>query len=206
MINEKFNALTVIRQSGTVKHGRNNVKVWLCRCDCGETLEVDQNSLKKGTVPACKICRRGPCVICGSKITDPTFSVKRNTCSEACRKEQKRRSGRKRYAKLTNEDPDHNKNRYKQRLDANPDFNKIKYQRKKLRFNTLDNDQKAVINKKNSAYTTAWRKRWLEMVKSDSPEKYEHHLKMARRTYRKHQAKKRLAKLMTTQIKGKENE
>lgn len=203
MINQKFNALTVIRQSGVVKHGRNNVKVWLCRCDCGETLEVDQASLKKGIVPACKICRRGLCVICGSKITDESFSVKRNTCSEACKKEQIKRKHRKRYAKDVRENPAHNKERYQQRLESNPDLNKVKYQKFKSKLDNLDSEYRAVITRKMTSVSNNWRKKWREKVKDESPEEYELFLKRARRSYRKYQAKKRLAKLMTTKIEGK---
>lgn len=92
---DQYSKLTVVSLVSTVKHGRNNVKKWRCRCECGRELEVDQGSLVKGCVPACKVCRRGPCVICGAKITDESFGVKRTTCSEICRKELLRRRSRR---------------------------------------------------------------------------------------------------------------
>lgn len=206
MINQKFEALTVIKQSGLVKHGRNNVKIWLCQCDCGETLEVDQNSLVKGIVPACKICRRGKCVICGGKITDPSFSVKRNTCSEMCRKEQQRRRHRKRYAKLTANDPNYNKIRYRLRLDNIPDYNKVRYLSFKKRLLHMNEEQASALISKMTRQSNEWRKKWRIQTKQLNPEEYERFLARARRRYRKHEAKKRLTMLMTTQIKGKNNE
>lgn len=205
MINQKFNALTVVKQSGIVKHGRNNIKVWLCRCDCGELLEVDQTSLKKGIVPACKICRRGKCVICGGKITDPSFSVKRNTCSEACRKEQKRRKDRKYYAKLVSENPDYNKE-YHQRRSENPDYNKNRYRNFRKRLDELSLEQRQAFMRKSNNYSTAWRKNWLERMKVENPGLYNQFLNKRRRAEINYRRKKQLAKLFLTEIKGKSNE
>jgi hypothetical protein len=83
----RFHALTVIAQVGIVKHGRNIVKMWACVCICGNELEVDQSSLVKGQKPACKTCRRGPCVICAAPIENDEWGVKRTTCSDVCQHE-----------------------------------------------------------------------------------------------------------------------
>jgi hypothetical protein len=83
----RFHTLTVIAQVGIVKHGRNIVKMWACVCICGNELEVDQSSLVKGQKPACKTCRRGPCVICAAPIENDEWGVKRTTCSDVCQHE-----------------------------------------------------------------------------------------------------------------------
>lgn len=48
-----FNHLTVIRYIGQ-KNGRT---MWLCKCDCGNEVEVDSSSLKSGNTTACG-CRQ----------------------------------------------------------------------------------------------------------------------------------------------------
>ena len=204
----KFNALTVIRLVGTVKHGRNNVKVWLCCCDCGRTLEVDQASLLKGHVPACKVCRRGPCVICGSDITDESFSVKRNTCSEACKKEQLRRRHLKRYNKLVSENPNHNKERYQERLAANPNIGKEKYTKKKERESKLSEEEVALIKAKENKASTESRSKWREKTKAEDPEVYEEFLQRARRSQRKHHQLKEISKLrrLSDKLSSKEDD
>ena len=50
---EKFNYLTVIEYVGQ----RNKRTMWRCRCDCGNEVIVDTNSLKSGNTTACG-CRQ----------------------------------------------------------------------------------------------------------------------------------------------------
>lgn len=46
---QRFGELTAIRQVRSTRHGA----VWLCRCDCGETKEVEGSSLRRGSVVRC---------------------------------------------------------------------------------------------------------------------------------------------------------
>ena len=206
--NQKFGSLTALSVCGRVKHGPNYVKAWTCKCDCGRTLEVTQDQLLKGQVLACKVCRRGPCVICGADITDESFGVKRQTCSEACKKEQARRRARKRYAKLTREDPEHNKKRWKQRTTEDPEYNKKRYQRTQELINNKSPEEKKIIQAKANKASSEWRSNWVIKAKESNPEAYEEFRVRTRRSGRKHYAKKSLSKLfdVSEKLKEKDNE
>ena len=111
-----FGKLTVIRRVRRVKHGRNNVSVWLCRCLCGNELEVTQTDLRKGLKPSCRACRHDPCIICGVPILNTDIEAKQNTCSDECQHEQLKKKHKRRYEKITKEDPDYNKKRHAYRM------------------------------------------------------------------------------------------
>jgi 5-methylcytosine-specific restriction endonuclease McrA len=55
MIGQKFNSLTVLRESNRKEH---NKKRWICQCDCGMQSEVITSKLKNGTTKTCG-CRIG---------------------------------------------------------------------------------------------------------------------------------------------------
>jgi predicted nucleic acid-binding Zn ribbon protein len=181
----KFHALTVLHLVGTVKHGRNNVKIWLCECVCGKTLEVDQASLIKGQKPACKTCRRGPCVICGAPIENDDWGVKRNTCSDKCQHDQTKARHRKRYYKLIELDPDHNKKRHKARQLADPLYEKKRYQLRLKRLNALPEKQRQALIKKQNEYTNLWRSAYVKKLKIEDPEAYIRYRKAANAYYRR---------------------
>lgn len=189
----KFNALTVVRLVGTVKHGRNNVKVWSCACICGNELEVDQCSLVKGLKPACKDCRRGPCVICGAPVISDDWGVKRNTCSSFCQSEQNKAKHLRRYYKLIKLNPNHNKERHKARKLANPNYEINRYQLRLNRLNALsENERQAIIQKQNE-YSNLWKSAYIKNLKATDIEAYERHRKATnayfRRWYKKFKKK-----------------
>lgn len=168
----KFHALTVLYLAGTVRHGRNNVKVWHCRCICGNTLEVDQAALVKGQKPACKTCRRGPCVICGSPIENDEWGVKRNTCSAECRHEQTKAKNRRQYYRLIERNPDHNKERHRARSLRDPDYEKKRYQLRLKRLNAMPEKERQALIQKQNEYTTLWRSKYVKKLKMEDPEGY----------------------------------
>ena len=127
---QRFGQLYVHSLKGLVTHGRNRIKVWACVCDCGEKLTCRHDDLRKGIIPACDICRRGPCTVCGKAITNKAYSVKRNTCSDECANKQRRARDRKRYYKIIKENPEHNKVKHVERITKDPDYNKKRYKRK----------------------------------------------------------------------------
>lgn len=178
---QKFGWLTVVRLVGKVQHGRNMVKMWSCVCGCGNELEVDQASLKKGQVPACKTCRRGPCVVCFEPITNESYSVKRNTCSDECHHEKIKEKSRRRYYKLIELDPEHNKKRHRQRVLADPDYNKKRYQRRMEKFKKLPEKIQQKIIKKQNEYSRAWKSDYIKHLKKTDPEGYR--VYRARRNY-----------------------
>lgn len=160
-----FNALTVIRLVGKVTHGRNQVKVWLCECLCSKTLKADQGSLVKGLKPACKTCRRGPCVICAAPIDNDDWGVKRNTCSAECQREQLKAKHLRRYYKLIKNNPDHNKERHQSRKLADPLFEKKRYQLRLDRLNKLPENQRQALIQKQNEYTNLWRSSYVTKLK-----------------------------------------
>ena len=50
LVNQRFGRLLVINKIGSNKY--NNV-IWLCKCDCGNCVEVTSNSLKSGKTRSC---------------------------------------------------------------------------------------------------------------------------------------------------------
>ena len=46
---QRFGRLTAIKRTGT----RSGHSLWLCECDCGNTVEVSANSLKRGRTRSC---------------------------------------------------------------------------------------------------------------------------------------------------------
>lgn len=54
--NERFSRLFVVKNTG--KRTRNNKIIWLCRCDCGNLIEVRGDSLKRGGTKSCGCFRK----------------------------------------------------------------------------------------------------------------------------------------------------
>jgi hypothetical protein len=181
----RFHALTVVAQVGTVKHGRNNVKLWACTCICGNELVVDQAALVKGQKPACKPCRRGPCVICGRRIENEDWGVKRNTCSDSCQREQLKAKAKRRYYKLIKLDPEHNKKRHRARQLADPNYEKKRYQLRLKRLNALpEKERKAAIQKQNE-YHKFWRTNYVKNLKANDYDAYIKYRKAANAYFRR---------------------
>jgi predicted nucleic acid-binding Zn ribbon protein len=181
----KIAALTLIRQTGQIRHGRNLVNVWLCQCSCGRTLDVDQESLVKGMIPACKTCRRGPCVICGKEIDNDEWSVKRNTCSDECYRENRRVRGRLSLANRVARDPEFHKKHYQAALTRDSEHNKKRYQRKLERLAKLPEHERLNILRKMAQQSNDWAKRRRQWLKENDPLGYEQFLLIRRAYYRK---------------------
>jgi hypothetical protein len=190
----KIGALTAHNIVGRVYHGRNSVNVWLCQCDCSRMLEIDQNSLLKGIVLACKVCRRGPCVVCDKDITNDEYSVKRNTCSDDCYKENRRRRSRESYRRRADADPYFNRKHYQSALARDPDHNKKRYRRLLKRIALMpDIERKAFLKKQYDASNT-WTVNKRTFLKLCDPFGYEIFLERCRSNYRRHQDKKQMVK------------
>ncbi len=194
--NVRFKQLQAIKVVRRIQHGRNSIKVWLCICNCGNTLEVDQSQLTKGAITACKTCRREPCVVCGSLITDDSSSVKRNTCDEVCKKELVRSRQRLDYAKNTLQNPNFNKEQHEQRVHQNPNYNKRRYQKKLARLEQLPEKERDAILKRESQQSSQWLINWRERAKIENPKAYEAFLLKARKSLRKHHQAKELQILL----------
>lgn len=205
---DRFGSLTVVSLIGYKMHSRNRIKNWLCKCDCGRTAKADQNSLTKGLISACKVCRRGPCVICGSPITNESYAIKRNTCGDFCRNEQKKRKDRKTYAKKMLSDPDTEKKRYHSRLKEDPLLNKKKYAAHQEKLKNMGEDEQKIIIDRANKQTNKWRKSWLHRLKKEDTEAYQEFLKKSRRSYRAHKQRKELSQLLKLQqtLTDKNNE
>jgi hypothetical protein len=55
MIGSKFSKLTVISLNSKDK---NNQNAWYCRCDCGNTIILNTNTLKRGNTKSCGCLRK----------------------------------------------------------------------------------------------------------------------------------------------------
>ena len=51
-VGNSYNKLTVIEEKGS----KNNRKMWLCRCDCGNLIEVSTTDLRTEAVKSCGRC------------------------------------------------------------------------------------------------------------------------------------------------------
>ena len=51
-VNNTYNKLTVIQEQGN----KNNRKMWLCKCECGNLIEVSTTDLRTGAVKSCGKC------------------------------------------------------------------------------------------------------------------------------------------------------
>lgn len=53
---KRLDCSTVLGQIGTRKVGKNNTKLWLIQCDCGNVRESTYMHIVKGTASLCSIC------------------------------------------------------------------------------------------------------------------------------------------------------
>lgn len=56
----KYAHLTVLREGDGVTYGRTHFRTWLCKCDCGNELEVTTGNLRSGNTKSCG-CTRDSC-------------------------------------------------------------------------------------------------------------------------------------------------
>lgn len=61
----RFGQLTVIRQDGRDKSGKN--VLWLCRCECGAETRVSTIHLTSGHTTSCRECANKRFVACGER-------------------------------------------------------------------------------------------------------------------------------------------
>ena len=73
---KRFGKLTVISDTGK---RQKNIKMWLCKCDCGNTTEVRTDALTSGNVISCGCVANGPekikLLTSSRKIADHTSPV-----------------------------------------------------------------------------------------------------------------------------------
>ena len=188
----KFGKLTAIKVVGRVTAGKKKYNIWLCKCDCGRKTEENQSYLISGNkIRACKVCRRGPCVVCGIPITDKSFSVLRNTCSDLCRKERINQKLRIWKSKKAYEDPDYYGKKYQAELDRHPDFYQHRYQKEKRRL--LESSEKEqLLTRKKQRQANA---RYYKKTKETDSVKHEERLRKERIRRRKHKQSEEIAKL-----------
>jgi len=55
IINKKFGRLLVLKKNGLNKYGRS---LWLCRCDCGNKVIVEEYNLRHGRTKSCGCLQR----------------------------------------------------------------------------------------------------------------------------------------------------
>jgi hypothetical protein len=110
---ERYGHLTIVADAGFRRFAGKNAHFWHCRCDCGREETVYQGYLVGGRTTACRVCRRGPCIICGGEIVGG--GRRTNVCGPECHAEKRRRVDLKSYAKRAAEDPEYNRRRWAER-------------------------------------------------------------------------------------------
>ena len=60
IVGSKYGKLTVIKEGSLYIHVLTlvTIKKWICKCDCGKTVEVRQDSLRSGNTRSCG-CMKG---------------------------------------------------------------------------------------------------------------------------------------------------
>ena len=55
LLNQKFGSLTVLKKAVSIKNKSNRISSsrWLCKCDCGNEIDVDTRNLKTGHTKSC---------------------------------------------------------------------------------------------------------------------------------------------------------
>jgi hypothetical protein len=219
-IGSKLGKLTLREIVGQVAIGKKKVtyyNVWLCRCDCGRSLEMSVKNLgrKPESILLCDICRRGTCIVCGKYATNENLSLLTNTCSEKCKKEKLRRRVQGYLANLSEEEKEAARqkklDRYYKLTDEQRTGNQ---QRKKERYANLSEEEKEAerknfraewkrrmekMTKQELAEYRRWqyeaRQRWYKKLKSD-PVRYAKHLAAENLRKRTRKKEKNLNKLL----------
>ncbi len=66
LVGQKFGKLYVIKDGGYKKYGKNNIKVWYCKCDCGNKVNITTHHLIDGYSKSCG---------CTKKYKDETMAA-----------------------------------------------------------------------------------------------------------------------------------
>lgn len=107
-IGQKIGKLLIVRSAEPETYGGRYTRFWWCRCElCGNEERIPESKLS--SVGCCSVCRRGPCVVCGGRITRNTRS---NTCCDICHTTKRRGQQNTSYAKRSHENPAFNRDRH----------------------------------------------------------------------------------------------
>ena len=118
-VGDKKGALTITAEGQRGKYGGRPHAFWWVRCECGNVECLPAHKVYK--YDCCRICQRGPCVICGGKI----LSGNKKTCSDGCFDKHRKNKFNLAYAQLISSDPEFNKKRaakVRQKIAANPEL------------------------------------------------------------------------------------
>lgn len=158
-----FGQLTVIERAGEIKWGRM-MPAWRCRCACGRYEIIPQNRLPhRETIPeshrvtACEVCRRPPCVVCGTRI--PLSRGQRNTCAEVCQQTKQRENQRAHYHREMARDPDYAMKQYhrkRQRMANDPAY----AARMREQWRAKDRRHRASKTPDELARDREWHRQW----------------------------------------------
>lgn len=58
MVGQRYGKLTVLREGDVYIHVSTVIKRWVCVCDCGNTVQVRQDSLRSGNTTSCGCIRK----------------------------------------------------------------------------------------------------------------------------------------------------
>lgn len=100
-----YGKLTVLARVSTVEYGGRLQALWLCRCECGQEIELPADKLpvtelqqktlmKSGRrlYDSCERCRSKTCPVCGEKFSfsHPSFICPSNACQTVLTRERMR--------------------------------------------------------------------------------------------------------------------
>lgn len=123
-----FGQLTVLHRDGYMQFGKRQA-AWLCLCECGREERIPQGRLPhRASIPTCHVvtaceqCRfTRTCKVCGKSFFAPNNQT---TCSEECRHELQKQTGREHYHRKA-ADPEFNQRRHartREKMAIDPDF------------------------------------------------------------------------------------
>ncbi|PAJ71760.1 hypothetical protein CJF42_25025, partial [Pseudoalteromonas sp. NBT06-2] len=159
--------ITVLSYSHTEMYAGSNTTFWYCLCElCGNKEVYPRVRLtnKRKKIDRCDTCKRGPCAVCGKKIT--TGKTMAFICSSSkCKLKWKTFK---------------NGLAIKEKVKENPDFWKDAYQK--------EMQKRAEDPEYNQDFLSSARTRQAKSIKNESEEKRQVRLKKARERYHKKKA------------------
>lgn len=157
--------LEVVAQQGVGRYAGQSCTYWIARCHlCGRLGEYPQVLLTHPAkkVTCCPVCRRGPCIVCGSEILTGRATTK--LCSDFCRRINKAERQAKRNSEEIKHRPTLWQDRYKETLEIrkqDPEYNAryLERQREYKRNEYDDPGQRQRILARSAAYYKANQKK-----------------------------------------------
>lgn len=161
LLGQVFGSLEVVAKLDVGRYAGQNCTYWMARCkQCGRLGEYPQVLLThpEKRVTECPVCRRGPCIVCGSEILSGKATTR--LCSDFCRKVHKADKQAQRVGQRILAHPGYWHDRYlellrKRKEDPEFDAAYLRGQRERKRAEYQDLGKREKARRRNAAWYQA---------------------------------------------------